>query len=163
MGYGIDTIRVDGNDVFAVREVVRRARRMALEEGGRPVLVEAMSYRVSHHSTSDDSFAYRARVEVEDWKRRDNPITRLRKWMERKGIWDEGREKEARSGIRRDVLKAFADAEKEKRPKLRNMFEDVYEEVTEEAEGQMRELRRVLERYPAEYDVDEFEGGRGGL
>ncbi|KAI4124226.1 MAG: hypothetical protein LQ347_005817, partial [Umbilicaria vellea] len=119
VGYGIDTIRVDGNDVFAVREVVRQARRMALEEGGRPVLVEAMSYRVSHHSTSDDSFAYRARVEVEDWKRRDNPITRLRKWMERKGIWDEGQEKEARSQIRRDVLKAFADAEKEKRPQLR--------------------------------------------
>lgn len=163
VGYGIDTIRVDGNDVFAVREVVGRARRMALEEGGRPVLVEAMSYRVSHHSTSDDSFAYRARVEVEDWKRRDNPITRLRKWMERKGVWDEGREKEARSRIRRDVLRAFADAEKEKRPPLRSMFEDVYEEVTEEAEGQMGELRAVLERYPEEYDVDEFEGGRGGL
>lgn len=83
--------------------------------------------------------------------------------MERKGVWDEGREKEARSRIRRDVLRAFADAEKEKRPALRSMFEDVYEEVTEEAEGQMGELRAVLERYPEEYDVDEFEGGRGGL
>ena len=47
-----------------------------------PVLIEAMSYRVSHHSTSDDSFAYRAKVDVEEWKRRDNPITRFRKWLD---------------------------------------------------------------------------------
>ena len=156
-------MRVDGNDVFAVREVVSMARQMALEGGGKPVLVEAMSYRVSHHSTSDDSFAYRARVEVEDWKRRDNPITRLRKWMERRGIWDERREMESRSRIRRDVLKAFARAEKEMKAPLRCMFEGIYEEVTEEAAGQIEVLRGVLERYPEEYDVDEFEGGRGGL
>ncbi|RMY00211.1 hypothetical protein D0868_09128, partial [Hortaea werneckii] len=63
VGYGIDTIRVDGNDILAVREATRQARSLALSEGGKPVLVEAMSYRVSHHSTSDDSFAYRAKVE----------------------------------------------------------------------------------------------------
>ncbi|MCJ1273297.1 hypothetical protein MMC21_001087 [Puttea exsequens] len=163
IGYGIDTIRVDGNDIFAVREVTKEARRMALEDGGRPVLIEAMSYRVSHHSTSDDSFAYRAKIEVEDWKRRDNPITRLRKWMERQGLWDEEQEKEARSQIRKEVLKAFAEAEKEKRPAIREMFTDVYEELSEESKGQMRELGRLLDEYPAEYDVSEFEGGRAGL
>lgn len=163
VGYGIDTVRVDGNDVFAVREVMGRARAMALEGGGRPVLVEAMSYRVSHHSTSDDSFAYRAKVEVEDWKRRDNPVTRLRKWMEGRGVWDAEREGKARRRIRGEVLGAFARAEREKRPRLRGMFEDVYEEVTEEARGQMEELRGVLERYPEEYDVDEYEDGRDGL
>ncbi|KAI9841892.1 MAG: hypothetical protein M1838_003346 [Thelocarpon superellum] len=163
VGYGIDTIRVDGNDVWAVREVTREARKMALEEGGRPVLIEAMSYRVSHHSTSDDSFAYRARVEVEDWKRRDNPITRLRKWLERRGIWDEEREKDARTTIRRQVLHAFAAAEKEKRPPLRAMFTDVYEELSEESEAQIQELREILHKYPQEYDVEEFEGGKDGL
>ncbi|KAL8669847.1 MAG: hypothetical protein Q9168_005587, partial [Polycauliona sp. 1 TL-2023] len=165
IGYGIDTIRVDGNDIFAVREATMEARRMALEgEGrGKPVLIEAMSYRVSHHSTSDDSFAYRAKVEVEDWKRRDNPITRLRKWMERKKLWDEDEEREARSRIRREVLAAFAEAEREKRGPLKGMFEDVYEEVTEEGRGQIKELREVLERYPDEYDLGEFEGGKDSL
>jgi 2-oxoisovalerate dehydrogenase E1 component alpha subunit len=169
VGYGIDTVRVDGNDIFAVREATRRAREMALErdgEGrlvGRPVLIEAMSYRVSHHSTSDDSFAYRARVEVEDWKRRDNPITRMRKWMEGKGIWDEKMEQEARSGIRKEVLGAFARAEKEKRPRLRRMFEDVYSEVTEEQKEQIKELKGVLDRYPDEYDLEEFQDGKEGL
>lgn len=163
VGYGIDTIRVDGNDIFAVREVTSRARQMALENGGKPILIEAMSYRVSHHSTSDDSFAYRARVEVEDWKRRDNPITRLRKWMENKGIWDEEKEKDARSRIKKEVLKAFAEAEKEKKPRLREMFTDVYEELTEEQRGHMKELRDMVDRYPGEYDVEGFEDGRKGL
>ena len=136
---------------------------MALEDGGKPILIEAMSYRVSHHSTSDDSFAYRAKVEVEDWKRRDNPITRLRKWMQHQGMWDEEKEKVTRSQIRRDILKAFAEAEKEKRAPLRSIFTDVYEDLSEESRGQMKELGRLLDEYPEEYDVSGFEGGREGL
>ncbi|MCJ1444533.1 MAG: hypothetical protein MMC23_005035 [Stictis urceolatum] len=159
VGYGIDTIRVDGNDIFAVREVTKEARKMALENGGKPVLIEAMSYRVSHHSTSDDSFAYRAKVEVEDWKRRDNPITRLRKYMEAQGIWDDTKEQEMRSSVRRDALKAFSAAEKVERGPLRNTFTDVYEELTEESKAHMAELRDILERYPNEYDLTEYEGG----
>ncbi|KAI9682416.1 MAG: hypothetical protein M1817_000470 [Caeruleum heppii] len=163
VGYGIDTIRVDGNDLWAVREVTKEARRMALHDGGRPVLIEAMSYRVSHHSTSDDSFAYRARVEVEDWKRRDNPLTRMRKYLEHQNLWSEAEERDTRAVIRKEVLKAFAAAETEKRGPLRDMFTDVYAEMTEETRGQMRELRRILDEYPAEYDVEEFEGGKESL
>ncbi|KAG7286039.1 hypothetical protein NEMBOFW57_008338 [Staphylotrichum longicolle] len=163
LGYGIETIRVDGNDFWAVRETMKRARELALQDGGKPVLIEAMTYRVSHHSTSDDSFAYRAKVEVEDWKRRDNPISRLRKWMEAKGCWDENKEKEARESIRRDVLKAFSEAEREKKPPIRTMFEDIYEELTPDLRNQMKELKSQLERYPDEYDLGEFEGGRASL
>lgn len=163
MGYGIDTIRVDGNDIFAVREVTKKAREMALENGGKPVLIEAMSYRISHHSTSDDSFAYRARIEVEDWKRRDNPITRLRKYLEANKLWDEEKEKEVRTRLRKEILKAFSNAEKEKKPALRSMFEDVYEDLTPELKEQMAELRDLVERYPKEYDVSEFEGGLDSL
>ena len=163
VGYGIDTIRVDGNDIFAVREATREARRLALEDGGKPVLIEAMSYRVSHHSTSDDSFAYRAKVEVEDWKRRDNPITRLRKWMENEGIWNDQKEKELRSLTRKEILQAFNEAEKEMKPPLRELFTDVYEELTEDQKAQMAELKRVLETYPEEYDLSEHEGGIDSL
>ncbi|EXJ54127.1 2-oxoisovalerate dehydrogenase E1 component, alpha subunit [Cladophialophora yegresii CBS 114405] len=160
LGYGIDTIRVDGNDIFAVREVMLEARKRALEGDCKPILVEAMSYRVSHHSTSDDSFAYRAKREVEEWKRRDNPITRLRKWMEKKGLWDEDKEKEARASIRKQVLQEFSAAEKVKKPPLRAMFEDVYEEITPEAQEQMKELKRLIEKYPKEYsNVSQYEGG----
>ena len=163
VGYGIDTVRVDGNDILAVREVTRQARELALEDGGKPVLIEAMSYRVSHHSTSDDSFAYRAKVEVEDWKRRDNPITRLRKYLESKGLWDEAKEKELRSETRKSILEAYRQAEKEKKPALRNMMEDVYEDLTEEQREQMESMRRTVERYPNEYDVSSYEEGLGGM
>jgi len=184
IGYGIDTIRVDGNDIFAVREVMLAARKMALEgdsdspagpsQGsgtavlggagkGKPMLIEAMSYRVSHHSTSDDSFAYRARVEVEDWKRRDNPIIRLRKYMENKGLWSDDQEQETRATLRKEILKEFSAAEREKRPPLKDMFTDVYQELTEESEAHRKELRRILERYPNEYPIADYDGGIKGL
>ncbi|KKF95279.1 2-oxoisovalerate dehydrogenase subunit alpha mitochondrial [Ceratocystis platani] len=163
IGYGIDTIRVDGNDFWAVRAATKRARQLALQDGGKPVLIEAMTYRVSHHSTSDDSFAYRAKVEVEEWKRRDNPIARLRKWMEHKGSWSEDLEQEARQEIKREVLEAFRKAEADKKPALRNMFTDVYEDMTPELEKQMHRLHDLLERYPDEYDVTGFDGGKKSL
>lgn len=159
LGYGIDTIRVDGNDIFAVREAMIEARKMALEGNCKPILIEAMSYRVSHHSTSDDSFAYRAKREVEEWKRRDNPITRLRKWMEKKGIWNEDMEKEARASIRKQILQEFSAAEKVKKPALRYMFEDVFEEMTPDLKAQMKELKRLIQTYPKEYDVSQHEQG----
>jgi 2-oxoisovalerate dehydrogenase E1 component alpha subunit len=163
VGYGIDTIRVDGNDIFAVYEATALARKMVLENGMKPVLIEAMSYRVSHHSTSDDSSKYREVREVEGWKRRDNPITRLRKYMEDRGLWSEELERKEQESVKRDVLKAFNKAEKEKRPALRNLFDGVYENMTEELDSQIDALGDVLQRYPEEYDVADFDGGREGL
>ncbi|OAK96110.1 hypothetical protein IQ06DRAFT_282584 [Phaeosphaeriaceae sp. SRC1lsM3a] len=162
-GYGIATLRVDGNDIFAVRRATKAARDLALTNGGQPVLVEMMAYRVGHHSTSDDSFAYRQRVEVEDWKRRDNPITRLRKWLEGRSLWNDEMEKDLRSATRKEVLKAFEEAEKAKKPSIRNAFEGVWEELTEEQRAHVAEMRDVMRRYPGEYDVGAFEGGMDGL
>lgn len=65
-GYGLDTIRVDGNDTLAVLSAVREARKRAVE-GKKGVLVEAMTYRVGHHSTSDDSSQYRSADEAKEW------------------------------------------------------------------------------------------------
>jgi 2-oxoisovalerate dehydrogenase E1 component alpha subunit len=162
-GYGIATLRVDGNDIFAVRRATKMARSLALQNGGQPILIEMMAYRVGHHSTSDDSFAYRQRVEVEDWKRRDNPITRLRKWLEGRELWDDAREKELRSSTRKEVLRAFEEAEKEKKPSIKNAFEGVWEELTEEQRAHVEEQRDIMRRYPREYDVEAFEGGMSGL
>jgi 2-oxoisovalerate dehydrogenase E1 component alpha subunit len=158
-GYGITTLRVDGNDIFAVRRATKEARRLALEEGGRPVLLEMMAYRVGHHSTSDDSYAYRQRVEVEDWKRRDNPITRLRKWLEGRGLWDDDQERDLRSKLRKEVLVAFEKAEKLKKPPIKYAFEGVWEDLTEEQKMHIEELKDILQRYPKEYDISQHEGG----
>ena len=61
--YGMSTIRVDGNDVLAVYNATKAAREIAASEN-KPVLIEAMTYRIGHHSTSDDSSAYRSVDEV---------------------------------------------------------------------------------------------------
>ncbi|KAL7274312.1 hypothetical protein RUND412_002783 [Rhizina undulata] len=162
IGYGIDTIRVDGNDIMAVMEVTKEAREMVLRDQ-KPILIEAMSYRVSHHSTSDDSFAYRAKVEVEDWKRRDNPITRMRKWLEAKSWWSAEEDTALRNQVRKEILQAFSKAEKEKKPPIRDLFMDVFEKPSEDIKEQMEELKDVLERFPDEYELGDYEGGKDGL
>ncbi|RFU28941.1 hypothetical protein B7463_g7387, partial [Scytalidium lignicola] len=163
IGYGIDVLRVDGTDIFAVYEATVEARRRALEDGCRPVLLEFMSYRISHHSTSDDSFAYRSRSEAEGWMKQDNPLTRLRRWLENRDLWNMEMEEQTRKQIRRDILQAVAQAENEKKPALEGIFSDVYETLSEEQIEQKADLRRLMEKYPAEYDVEDHEGGLAGL
>lgn len=148
--------------IFAVYEVTKRAREIASKES-RPVLIEAMTYRVSHHSTSDDSFAYRARSEVEAWKRRDDPIARLRKHLEAQGLWNSEKEDTMRKSIRKEILEAFNRAEREKKPAVREMFSDTFAELTPELERQREELRDIVKRWGNEYDLGGFEEGEKGL
>lgn len=162
IGYGIETIRVDGNDIMAVYAATKAARETASKRQ-KPVLIEAMSYRVSHHSTSDDSFAYRAKVDVEEWKRRDNPITRFRKWLEANNWWSGDEETALRTQTRKDVLRAFTKAEKESKPAVREIFTDVFKHATPELQEQREELRRIIEAYPEEYDLGEYDGGKAGI
>lgn len=164
-GYGIETLRVDGTDIFAVYKATKAAREKALEGGGRPILLEFMSYRISHHSTSDDSSAYREQKEVSLWKDspQRNPILRLRQWLLEEGHWDQDQDQKFRAQIRKDVVHELGLAEKEAKPPLESIFTDVYAEMTEEAEAQRAELRRIIEKYPEEYDVDNHVGGIHGL
>ncbi|MDE3065908.1 MAG: pyruvate dehydrogenase (acetyl-transferring) E1 component subunit alpha, partial [Acidobacteriota bacterium] len=75
-GFGFPGIRVDGNDVLAMYEVARQALASA-REGGGPTLIEAYTYRMGAHTTSDDPTRYRVDAEVEVWKHRD-PIERVK-------------------------------------------------------------------------------------
>ncbi|KAH9065371.1 branched-chain alpha-keto acid dehydrogenase E1-alpha subunit [Lactarius vividus] len=146
-GYGIDTIRVDGNDVLAVLSATREARRKCVESG-RGVLVEAMTYRVGHHSTSDDSFAYRARQEVEDRKRIDNPIARYRLFLKNRGWWSDSDEDELKESLKKDVMRAFKTAEGLKRHELSDIFSDVYGgEEPPNLKEQREELTQLLRKY----------------
>ncbi|KAG8704245.1 hypothetical protein FRC09_003667 [Ceratobasidium sp. 395] len=157
-GYGMETIRVDGNDVLAVLGAVREARRRALSggEGGRAVLVECMSYRVGHHSTSDDSFAYRAKQEVENWKKIDNPHHRFRKYMESRGWWSKEDEEALKTKQKRDVMEGFKKAETMKRPPLTELFTDLYGDgasgqpwtITE----QRAELKEFIDKYGSTWE-----------
>ncbi|KAJ7432769.1 thiamine diphosphate-binding protein [Mycena galericulata] len=160
-GYGIDAVRVDGNDILAVIAAVREARKRTLEQG-RAVLVEAMSYRVGHHSTSDDSFAYRQRSEVEDRKRIDNPIARFRLFMESQGWWNATDEEELKTRLKADVMTAFKRAESLPRCELGELFTDVYAgEEPWNIKEQRNELTGLLKKYgdiwePWRAELDKF-------
>ncbi len=86
-GYGFPGVRVDGNDVVAVLAVTRAALQHA-REGNGPFLIEAYTYRMGAHTTSDDPTRYRIADEVEVWRARD-PIDRLRRHLESEGLWDD--------------------------------------------------------------------------
>ncbi|MCL5735867.1 MAG: pyruvate dehydrogenase (acetyl-transferring) E1 component subunit alpha [Actinobacteria bacterium] len=87
LAYGMTGIRVDGNDVFAVYRVTKEALERA-RLGLGPTLIEAFTYRVTDHTTSDDARRYRSEEEVEAWKRRD-PIERLAKYLRAAGLLDD--------------------------------------------------------------------------
>ncbi|XP_023755690.1 2-oxoisovalerate dehydrogenase subunit alpha 2, mitochondrial isoform X2 [Lactuca sativa] len=152
-GYGIRSIRVDGNDALAVYNVVRVAREMAVTEQ-RPILIEAMTYRVGHHSTSDDSTKYRPADEIEHWKTSRNPVSIFRKWVQRKGWWSDEQESEFRADIRKQVINAIQVAEKTEKPSLENMFTDVYEELPSSLKDQERLIRNTIKRHPQDYPTD---------
>ncbi|KAL4080723.1 thiamine diphosphate-binding protein [Scleroderma citrinum] len=146
-GYGIDTVRVDGNDVLAVMNAVTEARKRCLESG-RAVLVEAMTYRVGHHSTSDDSFAYRGRQEVENRKKIDNPIVRFKLYMESKGWWNEQEEEALKTRLKKDVMATLKRAESLKQSDLRDLFTDVYGgEEPWNLREQREELAALIRKY----------------
>lgn len=155
VGYGIDTIRVDGNDVLAVYNATKAARAIAVEQN-RPVLIEAMTYRVGHHSTSDDSTKYRDRKEVEERAQFDNPITRLRRHLESKQWWSTAEEEELRKRTRSTILKSFGSAEQKKKPGLDGLFSDVYDTLPPHLTQQQEELRVLLQKYPEYLNTDEY-------
>ncbi|XP_068854380.1 2-oxoisovalerate dehydrogenase subunit alpha, mitochondrial [Aphelocoma coerulescens] len=155
-GYGLLSIRVDGNDVFAVYNATREARRRAVAEN-QPFLIEAMTYRIGHHSTSDDSSAYRSVDEVNYWDKQDHPISRLRHYMANRGWWDEEEEKGWRKSSRKMVLEAFEQAEREPKPPPHLLFSDVYLEMPPRLRRQRAELERHLETYGEHYPLQQFQ------
>ena len=85
VGYGMPGVLVDGNDVLACHAVVAEALERA-RSGGGPTIVEALTYRIAGHSTSDDPTRYQPADEIEAWRRRD-PLERMRRFLQREGLW----------------------------------------------------------------------------
>lgn len=149
-GYGMHAIRVDGNDLLAVKVATETARKLALEKSV-PVLIEAMSYRRGHHSTSDDSTRYRSAAEIKMWQESQDPVERFRKYMEDKGWWNAEQEVALRDRERLAVLKAMEAAEAKPKPPLQLMFVDVYAEKTDNIVQQEQELLEHISKYPDNY------------
>lgn len=128
--YGMATIRVDGTDVFAVYNATKLAREYVLKNN-KPIVIEAMAYRIGHHSTSDDSTAYRSVDDLKVWDTVEHPIWKLKNFMKNKNWWDENAESEYTKSVRKEVLAQISKSEKKLKPDWREMFNDVYHDIPE--------------------------------
>jgi len=133
LGFGIPSLRVDGNDYLAVHAVAKWAAERARRNLG-PTLVEYVTYRVGAHSTSDDPSAYRPKAESDAWPLGD-PVIRLKNHLIRCGVWSEERHKQAEAEILDTVIAAQKEAESYGtlhsggKPSARDMFEGVYADM----------------------------------
>lgn len=151
--YGMRSIRVDGNDTLAIYNAVREARRMAISEQ-RPILIEALTYRAGHHSTSDDSTKYRPAEEIDRWKKERDPISRFRKWIDNNQWWNDQRDSELRTSVRKQLLNAIQVAEKLEKPPVSELFSDVYDVLPPNLEKQERLLRETIQKHQKDYPTD---------
>ncbi len=142
IAYGVPSLRCDGNDLLAVVSATREALDRAVRGGG-PTLIEAITYRLSGHSTSDDPKAYREEHEVEEWRRRD-PIARLRRMLSARWLFTDADQAKAEATVQEEIKQAIGTAESTPAPDLPSMFEDVYAE----APWHLREQCEYLLRCP---------------
>jgi pyruvate dehydrogenase E1 component alpha subunit len=147
LAYGAQCIQVDGNDIFAVYKATLDARERA-RAGGGVTLIEAVTYRLGDHTTADDARRYRDQAEVESWQAKD-PAIRLRKYIERKGLWNDAKQaalEERAKAIVSDVVKASEGIAK---PSPTEMFDDMYAELPPELARQRNTMRtHSLGQYP---------------
>jgi pyruvate dehydrogenase E1 component alpha subunit len=138
---GIPGIQVDGNDVLAVREVgceaIERAR-----SGGGPTVIEALTYRLSDHTTADDASRYRPDREVKDaWAL--EPLLRTRKFLIKGGLWSEAQEAELLQDCARQVEAAVAEYLATPKQSSDAMFDHLFATLPRHLREQRAEARRA--------------------
>jgi pyruvate dehydrogenase E1 component alpha subunit len=143
---GIPCEQIDGNDLIAVRDAMDRALEKA-RSGGGPSLIEALTYRLSDHTTADDATRYRSADEVaEAWKR--EPILRVRNFLSAAGAWDKTREEALIKECNDRVQAAVQEYLAAPAPSPRAMFEHLYETLPVALEAQQAEVDIVPEPEP---------------
>jgi pyruvate dehydrogenase E1 component alpha subunit len=141
-GYGVETHRIDGNDFFAVFEAVKIAKAYALAGKG-PVLIEAMTYRMAAHSTSDDPSRYRQDQEVAKWGLKC-PLIRLRRYLENEHLWNPQEEKVWMEQVNSQVDEGIEKARQTPKPPLHSLIENVYFETPANLKEQLEEVNNYV-------------------
>jgi pyruvate dehydrogenase E1 component alpha subunit/2-oxoisovalerate dehydrogenase E1 component alpha subunit len=139
LGYGLESLRADGNDVFAVHEIVRHAAERA-RRGEGASFVELVTYRVSAHSSSDDPSRYRDESITEVWRHQKDPLRRLETYLVHKGWLAAGERAALAERLEADVRDAIARQERVGAPPLASIVDDVYEQPAWNLREQLAEL-----------------------
>jgi len=142
IAYGFAGVQVDGNDVLGVFAAAREAL-AAARSGGGPTLIEAFTYRLADHTTSDDASRYRTKDEVQQWERRD-PVVRFRLHLRGRGLWTEAFETEVQARAADLVDKAVAEAEARPPAAADDIFAYTYAAMPPDLAAQLDELKAAL-------------------
>jgi pyruvate dehydrogenase E1 component alpha subunit len=142
VAYGIRGVRVDGNDVLAVYQVVSEAARRA-RDGEGPTLIEAETYRLGPHTTADDPTRYRPAEEYEDWRQHRDPLIRMAGFLRERGWLSAEQEAAVTAAAQERVQRAVEAAEAVPRPRAREMFLHVYQELPPRLEEEIRWIEEV--------------------
>lgn len=141
LAYGMESLRADGNDVFAAytacKYAVDKARR-----GDGPTFIELLTYRVSAHSSSDDPSRYRDESITDTWKTERDPLVRMRTYMTERGWLQDGQSDAMAAAIEADVRRVVAEQEQIGPPSMDTMIEDVFERPTWLLREQFDDYRR---------------------
>jgi TPP-dependent pyruvate/acetoin dehydrogenase alpha subunit len=139
VAYGFGGMRVDGNDPLAVHHSCRQAVEMA-RAGGGPTLIEAVSYRLEAHSTSDDPTRYRPQAEVLEWQAKD-PIQRFRNFLQKIRLWNTQKEQQLLADIHSEIERAIKAAEDTPPPPLESLVQDVFADLPWHLSEQLEHVR----------------------
>ncbi len=142
IGYGIEGIQVDGNDPLAMYIATKEAKEKALRGEG-PTLIEALTYRLGPHTTSDDPSIYRSDDEVAYWEERD-PITRFRIYLIELGHWTLEEDKALIKEYKDYVNKIFKEVEETGLIDLDEVFKYNYETMSEDLQNQLNEYKEYI-------------------
>ena len=143
IGYGIPGIQVDGNDPLAMYLATETARKRAMKGEG-PTIIEAVTYRMGPHTTSDNPKLYREDSEVEEWAKKD-PIIRFKKYLLDKKYWSDEEDEKLYEESKKFVLDTFKKVESMGDVDLEDIFKYTYESMTPELMKQMKEYQIYLE------------------
>ncbi|MEO6709879.1 MAG: thiamine pyrophosphate-dependent dehydrogenase E1 component subunit alpha [Planctomycetota bacterium] len=127
VAYGMPGVVVDGNDLLAVRQAVKEAVERA-RAGGGPTLVEAKTFRMGGHSTSDDPTRYVPKDLVESWAKKD-PVARFERFLASRGLWTPEKGAAIYEECIAEITAAVTEAEKTPPPSLESIFSDVYAQI----------------------------------
>jgi TPP-dependent pyruvate/acetoin dehydrogenase alpha subunit len=146
IAYDMPSVQVDGNDVLATYSVTKEAVDRA-RSGDGPTLIEAITYRLTYHTTADDPTRYRSKEEEEAWERRD-PILRFHNYLKGKGLVDEARREEMLVEITEEIQQAVQKVERFSREDALDIFDYTFEKKTAGLEQQKKQLAEFLESQP---------------
>lgn len=142
VSYGINGIQVDGNDPLAMYVATKQAKKNALEGKG-PTIIEALTYRLGPHTTSDDPTIYRSKEEVEYWEERD-PITRFKVYLINKKLWTEKDDEALQKEYNDYVNKVFKEVENTGLIDLDDVFVHNYATMHKDLQDQLDEYKQYL-------------------